>query len=104
MMFDSAELQLQKKCSKYRVRHYVNLDKNESERSERHQELGKYRASQLVCQLHYDSLVDGSLFNDNDTLSGYFGLDIPINTVKGLLRQEFKDEYGEEVGPGGDSA
>ena len=39
-----------------------------------------------------------------DTLSGYFGLDIPINTVKGLLRQEFKDEYGEEVGPGGDSA
>ena len=39
-MFDSAELQLQKKCSKYGVRHYVNPDENESERSERHQELG----------------------------------------------------------------
>ena len=39
-MFDSAELQLQKKCSKYGVRHYVNPDETESERSERHQELG----------------------------------------------------------------
>ena len=39
-----------------------------------------------------------------DTLSGYFGLDIPTNTVKGLLCQEFKDEYGEDIGPGSDSA
>ena len=40
MMFDSAEWQLQKKCNKYGVRHYVNPDETESERSERHQELG----------------------------------------------------------------
>ena len=35
-----AELQLQNKCNNYGVRHYVNPNETEAERSERHQELG----------------------------------------------------------------
>ena len=64
------------------------------------QVVGRYTASKMVCQLHYESLADGTLLDDNDTLAEYFGPNLSIVTVKGLLRQEFKEEYGEEVGPG----
>ena len=52
----------------------------------------------MVCQLHYESLVDGSLLDDN-TLAEYFGPNLPIETVKGLLWQEFNEEFEEEVDP-----
>ena len=64
------------------------------------QVVGSYTASKMVCQLHYESLADGTLLDDNDTLAEYFGPNLSIVTVKGLLRQEFKEEYGEEVGHG----
>ena len=64
------------------------------------QVVGSYTASKMVCQLHYESLADGTLLDNNDTLAKYFGPDLSIVTVKELLRQEFKEEYGEEVGHG----
>ena len=54
----------------------------------------------MVCQLHYKLLADGTLLDDDHTLAEYFGQNLSIVTVKGLLRQEFKEEYGEEVGHG----
>ena len=53
----------------------------------------------MVCQLHYESLVDGSLLDDNDTLAEYFGPNLPIETVKRLLWQEFNKEFEEEIDP-----
>ena len=64
------------------------------------QVVGRYGASKMVYQLHYESLVDGSLLDDDNTLADYFGPNLPIETVKGLLWQEFEEEFGKEVGPG----
>ena len=49
--------------------------------------------------MNYESLVDGSLLDDDDTLAEYFVPNLPIETVKGLLRQEFKEEFEEELDP-----
>ena len=49
------------------------------------QVVGSYTASKMVCQLYYESLVDGTLLDDNDTLAEYFGPNLSIVTVKGLL-------------------
>lgn len=61
------------------------------------QAVGRYGASKMVCQLHYELLADGSLLDDDDTLAEYFGTNLPIETMKGLLRQEFNKEFEEEV-------
>ena len=63
------------------------------------QAVGRYGAAKMVCQMHYESLADGSLLDDEDTLAEYFGTNLPIETVKGLLRQEFKEEFEEELDP-----
>ena len=63
------------------------------------QVVGQYNASKMVCQLHYESLKDGSLLDNDDTLAEYFGPNLPIETVKGLLWQEFNEELEEEVDP-----
>jgi len=39
------------------------------------------------------------MLDDEDTLAEYFGTNLPIETVKGLLRQEFKEEFEEELDP-----
>ena len=63
------------------------------------QVVGRYGASKMVCHFHYESLVDGLLLDADDTLAEYFGLNLPIETVKGLLWQEFNEEFEEEVDP-----
>ena len=49
------------------------------------QVVGRYNASKMVCQLHYESLKDGLLLDNDDTLAEYFGPNLPIETVKRLL-------------------
>ena len=46
------------------------------------------RGQNGICQLHYESLKDGSLLDDDDALAEYFGPNLPIETVTGLLRQK----------------
>ena len=55
------------------------------------QVVGQYNASKMVCQLHYESLKDGSLLDNGDTLAEYFVPNLPIETVKELLWQEFNE-------------